>query len=208
MGPIGKSAPISIVRRAPPTASCSLVSPHRKRTKPSPSLFRSTEERRTAEACSSFRSREQPHAGLTTVVLGRQTSASLKVLPLGSLRGQAVARVGVVGPKQETLRREFTSGCRSAANFGRPKPSSRSVAALAAGRQSCGTRPPVRLSASRNHRTSSPKSRRPTIRLPAHTQNPPASASTRPWGGSRMPGRLGTARPLPRVRRRRPRRPP
>ncbi len=33
------------------------------------------------------------------------------------------------------------------ANFGRPKPSSRSVAALAAGRQSCGTRPPVRLSA-------------------------------------------------------------
>ncbi len=42
MVPIGSSAPISIVKRAPPRASCSLVSPHRKRTKPYPSLFCST----------------------------------------------------------------------------------------------------------------------------------------------------------------------
>ena len=43
------------------------------RTKPSPSLFRSTEERRSPESCSSFRSREQPHAGFITVVLGCRT---------------------------------------------------------------------------------------------------------------------------------------
>jgi hypothetical protein len=77
MIPIGNSAPISIVRRAPPTASCSWVSPQRKRTKPSPSLFRSTEERRSPGSCSSFRSREQPHAGITTVVLGCRTWATL-----------------------------------------------------------------------------------------------------------------------------------
>ena len=50
-----------------------LVSPHRKRTKPSPSLFRSTEERRSPESCSSFRSREQQRARFTTVVLGCRT---------------------------------------------------------------------------------------------------------------------------------------
>jgi hypothetical protein len=65
-----KSAPISIVRRAPPTASSSLVSPHRRRAKPSPSLFRSTEERRRSEFCRSFRSSEERHAGFTTFVLG------------------------------------------------------------------------------------------------------------------------------------------
>jgi hypothetical protein len=38
VGPIGNSAPVSIIRRAPPTsASYFLISPHRKRTKPSPS---------------------------------------------------------------------------------------------------------------------------------------------------------------------------
>jgi hypothetical protein len=88
LGPIGESAPISIVRRAPPTASCSLVSPHRKRTKPSLSLFRSTEERRSPESCSSFRSREQTYAGFTTVVLGSRTRATLGALPLGSLRAR------------------------------------------------------------------------------------------------------------------------
>jgi hypothetical protein len=36
-------------------------------------LFRSTEERRSPESCSSFRSSEEPHAGLTTVVLGCPT---------------------------------------------------------------------------------------------------------------------------------------
>ena len=70
MIPIGISAPISIVRRAPPTASPSLVSPHQRRPKPSPSLFLSTEERRSPESCSSLRSSEEPHAGFTTVVLG------------------------------------------------------------------------------------------------------------------------------------------
>ena len=64
------SAPISIVKRAPLTASCSLVSPHRKRTKSSPSLFRSTEGRRSPESGTSFRSSEEPHAGLTAVVAG------------------------------------------------------------------------------------------------------------------------------------------
>ena len=68
--PIGNSAQISIVRRAPPTASPSLVSPHQRRPKPSPSLFRSTEERRSPESCSSFQSSEVPDAGFTTVVLG------------------------------------------------------------------------------------------------------------------------------------------
>jgi hypothetical protein len=81
VGPIGTSAPISIVRRAPPTASCSSVSPQRKRTKPSPSLFHSTEERRGPGSCSSFRSREQPHAGFTTVVLGCRTWATLRGAP-------------------------------------------------------------------------------------------------------------------------------
>jgi len=70
MIPIGNSAPISIVRRAPPTVSPSLVSPHRRRAKPYPSVFRSTEERRSPESCSSFRSSEEPHGGFTTIVLG------------------------------------------------------------------------------------------------------------------------------------------
>ena len=77
VGAIGNSAPVSIIRRAPPSASCSLVSPQRKRTKPSPCLFHSTEERRSPESCSSFRSREQPHVGFTTVVLGCRTWATL-----------------------------------------------------------------------------------------------------------------------------------
>jgi hypothetical protein len=50
-----------------------LVSPQRKRTKPSLFLFHSTEERRSPESCSSSRSREQPRAGFTTVVLGCRT---------------------------------------------------------------------------------------------------------------------------------------
>jgi hypothetical protein len=77
MIPIANPAPISIVRRAPPTAFCSSVSLQRKRTKPSPSLFRSTEEQRSPESCSSFRSREEPHAGFTTVVLGCRMWATL-----------------------------------------------------------------------------------------------------------------------------------
>jgi hypothetical protein len=63
-----------------------------------------------------------------------------------------------------------------------------------------GTRPPVLLSASRSHRTSSPESRRTPVRLPAHSQKSRASASTRPRGGSRMPGRFGTSRPPPHER--------
>ena len=63
--PIGKSAPISIVRRAPPIVSPSLVSSNRRRAKPSLSLSRSTDERRDPESCSSFRSSEEPHAGFT-----------------------------------------------------------------------------------------------------------------------------------------------
>jgi hypothetical protein len=42
-----------------PTNACKTV----------PSLFRSTEERRSPESCSSFRSSEKTHAGFTTVVL-------------------------------------------------------------------------------------------------------------------------------------------
>jgi hypothetical protein len=68
--PIGNSAPVSIGRRAPPSVSPSSVSSHRRRTKPSPSLSGSTEERRGPETCSSFRSREEPDAAFTTVVLG------------------------------------------------------------------------------------------------------------------------------------------
>ena len=49
LGPIGNPAPVSIVRRAPCTVSPSLVSSHRRCTKPSPSLSRSTEERRGHE---------------------------------------------------------------------------------------------------------------------------------------------------------------
>ncbi len=49
LGPIGNPAPVSIVRRAPCTESPSLVSSHRRCTKPSPSLSRSTEERRGHE---------------------------------------------------------------------------------------------------------------------------------------------------------------
>jgi hypothetical protein len=94
--PIGKSERVPIVRRAPPTAPPSLVSRHRRRAKPSPSFFRSTEGRRSPESCSSFRSSEKPHVGFTTVVLGCLTSASLE--PVGSLRVLATARVGVVGP--------------------------------------------------------------------------------------------------------------
>ncbi len=43
------------------------------RAKPSPSLFRSTEERRSPESCSSFRSREQPppKLSLSSLAVGR-----------------------------------------------------------------------------------------------------------------------------------------
>src|SRR6516165_2625947 len=56
--------------------------PRRKRTtEPAnrvPSLFRSTEERRSPESCSSFRSREQPRAEVITVVLGCRTWAKFR----------------------------------------------------------------------------------------------------------------------------------
>ena len=48
--------PVSIVRRAPPAVSHSLVSSNPRRTKQSFSLSRSTNERRGPESCSSFRS--------------------------------------------------------------------------------------------------------------------------------------------------------
>ncbi len=52
--PIGKSAPISNVTRAPPTASPSLVSPNRRRAEQSSALFRSIEGRRSPESCPAF----------------------------------------------------------------------------------------------------------------------------------------------------------
>jgi hypothetical protein len=108
--PIGNVAPVSIIRRAPPSAYCSLVSPQRNRTKPSPCLFRSSEERRSPKSCSSFRSSEEPHAGFTTVVLGSLTLASFGVLPAGCLRALVVARVGIVGPKLASRLRAVSSG--------------------------------------------------------------------------------------------------
>jgi hypothetical protein len=84
--PIGNSAPISIDRLAPPTASCSLDSPHRRRTRPSTSLFRSTEGRRRPESCSSFESSEEAHSEFTIVVLCCLTKGSLAMLCVGALR--------------------------------------------------------------------------------------------------------------------------
>jgi hypothetical protein len=90
--------PVSIVGRAPPAVSHSLVSSNPRRTKQSSSLSRSTNERRSPESCSSFRSSEEPYAGFATVAFGCLRRARLGVLPVGSSRAPAVARVGVVGP--------------------------------------------------------------------------------------------------------------
>jgi hypothetical protein len=87
--------PVSIFRRAPPAVSHSLVSSNPRRTKQSFSLSRSTNERRGPESCSSFRSSEEPYAGFATVAFGCLRSARLGVLPVGSSRAPAVARVGV-----------------------------------------------------------------------------------------------------------------
>ena len=97
--PIGKSAPVSIVRRAPPTVFPSLVSSHRRRAKPSLSLCRSSEERRGPESCFSFRSGEEPPC---TVYDCRPWLA--KMSQLGGVFvlvpcALGIARVGVVGPK-------------------------------------------------------------------------------------------------------------
>jgi hypothetical protein len=94
--------PISIVRRAPPAVSHSLVSSNPRRTKQFSSLSRSTNERRSPESCSSFRSSEETHAGFATVALGGLRRARLGVLPVGSSRAPVVARVGVVGPTRAT----------------------------------------------------------------------------------------------------------
>jgi hypothetical protein len=75
------SAPVSIISRASPTASPSLVSSHKTCTKPSPSSSRSTDEQLSPESCSSYQSSEEPRAEFTTVVLGYRTWASSVVLP-------------------------------------------------------------------------------------------------------------------------------
>jgi hypothetical protein len=95
MIPIGKSAPVSIVRRAPPTVFPSLVSSYRRRAKPSLSLSRSSEERRGPESCFSFRSGEERRARFTTVVLGWLGRASLEVSSCWCLARLGVAGVGV-----------------------------------------------------------------------------------------------------------------
>ena len=73
--------PVSIVRRAPPAVSHSLVSSNPRRTKQSSSLSRSTNERRSPESCSSFRSSEEPYAGFATVAFGCLRRARLGCSP-------------------------------------------------------------------------------------------------------------------------------
>ena len=77
-----------------------LVSPHRKRTKPSPSLFRSTEERRSPESCSSFRSREQPRAEVITVVLGCRTWATFRGCSLSVPSAAKLWRASVLSDRR------------------------------------------------------------------------------------------------------------
>ena len=62
------------------------------------SFSRSTNERRSPESCSSFRSSEEPYAGFATIAFKCLGRARLGVLPVGSPLALALAHVGVVGP--------------------------------------------------------------------------------------------------------------